>query len=114
MLFAKVLIVHVVILVVAIFVAYLLYSYTGKLTGEESLFLAGILSSGFICYVYSSKWPNGALFVCFCSTLITSTVFAILSYWTADMFETFLIFISFYIICLVGVGGSYIAIMKKG
>ncbi|MEM9101604.1 MAG: hypothetical protein AAGB12_04720 [Pseudomonadota bacterium] len=81
----------------------MIYKVGDIFTGEESLFIAGALSAPILCSLVARKWPEQSVSICFWATFLTSSLLAGAAMYLANIFESFLIPIEFYVICLVGV-----------
>ena len=81
----------------------LIYKGGGIFTGEESLFIAGAISSSITCSLVARKWPKQSILICFWATFLVSSLLAGVAMYFANIFESFLISMAFYVICLVGV-----------
>ncbi|WP_086933593.1 hypothetical protein [Agarilytica rhodophyticola] len=81
----------------------LIYKVGSIFTGEESLFIAGVLSASILCSLVARKWPEQSVSICFWATFLTSSLLAGAAMYLANIFESFLIPMAFYVICLVGV-----------
>ena len=84
-------------------ITFLLYKLAGVLSGEESMFISGVVSAAILCPLVTKKVPEKPILICFISTFLLSSLLAAASLYLANIFETFLVPLAFYIICLVGV-----------
>jgi|GEM_PF-6236499 len=84
-------------------ITFLLYKLAGVFSGEESMFIGGVLSAAIFCPLVAKKVHEKSFLICFISTFLFSSLLAGASLYLANIFETFLVPLAFYVICLVGV-----------
>ena len=94
---------HVTLMVCIAAISFFIYKVSKKFTGEESLFIAGVISAFVLCSFVAKKWPEESIKVCFWATFLASSILGGASMYLANIFETFLTHVAFYVICLVGV-----------
>ena len=92
----------VVIFLSGVSLSLVLHKFWQTLVGREALFISGVVCAFVFCSLFTKKWPENSLLICSISTFFVSTLFAGAAIFSSNIFESFLIPASFYVICLVG------------
>lgn len=106
----RVLLVFSVLLALSLPLCFILYKFSGMLSGEECLFISGGIVAGLIGWFYPKRYENGGILVCFAATFMFSLLASLLVFFLADIFETFLVSMAFLSICLIGSVSAYMSV----
>lgn len=106
----RVLLVFLVLLALSLPLSFIIYKFSGILSGQESLFIAGGGVAGLVGWFYPRWYVNDGVLVCFLATFIFSLLASFLVFFLADIFETFLVSMAFLNICLIGSVFAYISV----